>query len=855
MRKPGRHLVSVALVTAVAAGLVGSTFLFDLRPRLGLDLRGGLSVTLTAPSGTPPDQMDKAVDILRARVDRAGVAEPEISRESTSNVLIQLPGTEDPQRLLGLIGRTAQLQFRAVKRVVPPGDPAFSGLKVSDGEDPASPAVLVDKKGVRYELDKAELTGNDVRRGTATTDQSGAWQVLLDFKRAGARSWQSFTARLACNQGAGRQIAIVLDGRVELAPPLASGVSCNEGITGGQTQITGSFTQTEAKDLALVLTAGALPVKLTQSQVRAVSPTLGRDSLRAGLLAGAIGLVLVMLYVLVYYRALGLQTWFGLIIFSSIIYGLTGLFGALIGWNLTLSGIAGLIVSIGIAADSYIVFFERVKEEIHQGKTLHLSIDRGFKHAWRTMRTANTVTILAAVVLYFLAVGPVRGFALALGVATGLDLAITYLLTWPLAALLARNRFFADNRVMGMRRALEGAREGSAFLRKIYRSEFKVDFIGRRRLWFAVSALMVVISAVALIPGIRGLNYGIDFKGGSVYRASVDRSLTVTKVKEAMAAAGLQDPVVQIVRDRTTGRTQIQVQTRRSVTPVERARVTEAFARVAGVPPAQVGIDTVGEKWGASVTTRALRGLGLFLILTVLYMSWRLEPKMAAAGIVALVHDLIITAGLYALVGFEVTPATVIATLTILGFSLYDTVVVFDKVKENESALSRGRQTFSQIANESSNQVLMRSLSTSLTVLLPVGSLLFIGSALLGAGTLKDLSLALFIGVAVGAYSSIYLATPLLSVWKEREQRWALNRIRGDRPRVTLQEDQRRLMQGSAAGWEDSPGSNAPVGGGLGPADATTTGGSGGGTTRTAAAPRSQPRRNQSRAQRKKRRR
>lgn len=854
MRQLGRHLISVVLVTLVAAGMAGSTFLFDMKPRLGLDLRGGLSVTLTAPPGTPPDQMDKAVDILRARVDRAGVAEPEISRESTNNILIQLPGTGDPQRLLGLIGRTAQLQFRAVKRVIPPSDPAYAGLKPSGGEDPGKPAVLVGKKRVKYELDRAELTGDAVRRGTARTDESGNWQVLLDFKRAGSKSWLAFTARLACNQGVGRQIAIVLDGRVEIAPPLASGVNCNEGITGGQTQITGQFTQSEAKDLALVLTAGALPVKLTQSEVRAVSPTLGRDSLRAGLLAGAIGLALVMLYVLIYYRALGLQTWFGLIVFSSVIYGLTGLFGALIGWNLTLSGIAGLIVSIGIAADSYIVFFERVKEEIHQGRTLRASIDRGFKHAWRTMRTANTVTILAAVVLYFLAVGPVRGFALALGVATGLDLAVTYLLTWPLAALLARNRFFADNRVMGMRRALEGAREGRAFLRKIYRSEFKVDFIGRRRLWFAMSALMVIISAVALIPGVRGLNYGIDFKGGSIYRASVDRSLTVPKVKQAMTAAGLQDPVVQIVRDRTAGRTQIQVQTRRSVSPSERTRVTEAFARAAGIKPADVGIDTVGEKWGSSVTIRALRGLGLFLILTILYVSWRLEPKMAAAGIVALLHDLIITAGLYALVGFEVTPATVIATLTILGFSLYDTVVVFDKVKENESAGSRGRMTFAQIANDSSNQVLMRSVSTSLTVLLPVGSLLFVGSALLGAGTLKDLALALFVGVAVGTYSSIYLATPLLSVWKEREPRYALNRARRDRPKVRLPMDQPERRE-DAAGWEDSSGSNAPVPAGLGLPDPTRTGSSGAGTTRTAAAPRGHPRKNQSRAQRKKKRR
>jgi SecD/SecF fusion protein len=832
VKKSRRHWISVSVVLVLALGLLGSTFLFNLKPRLGLDLRGGLSVTLTAPEGTRSDLLDKAVEILRGRVDQAGVAEPEISRESTNNIFIQLPGSEDPERLLRLIGKTAQLQFRQVERVITPAEEDFDTTPVSETDDPEQPAVLVDDEGSKYQLGKAELTGEQVAKGVGRISPEGAWDVLVDFKRQGADKLAEFTGRLACEQGFKRRMAIVLDGKVESSPPMAETIVCNEGISGGSARITGNFDEQEAKDLALVLTAGALPVKLTQSEVRNVSATLGRDSLHAGLIAGAFGLLLVMLYVLFYYRTLGLQIWFGLAIFGAILYGLIVLFGELIGWNLTLAGIAGLIVSIGIAADSYIVFFERVKEEIHQGRSLRASIDRGFKHAWRTMMSANTVTILAALVLYFLAVGPVRGFALALGVATALDLAVTYLLTWPMAALLAQNHFFAENNVMGMRRALEGGEKEGSVLRKFYRSEFNVDFIGRRRLWFTLSGALVLVSLIALIPSIRGLSYGIDFEGGTVFSAPAPAKITVPQVQDALKEAGLASPVVQVSQDRTSGRAQVQVQTGKSLSETERERVSQALQKVTGAGPAEIAVESVGEKWGASITRKALRGLVVFLILTILYMSWRLEPKMAAAGIIALLHDLIITAGVYAIIGFEVTPATVIATLTILGYSLYDTIVVFDKVKEQQNATWNSKKSFAEIANEASNQVLMRSLSTSLTVLLPVGSLLFVGSILLNAETLKDLALALFVGVAVGTYSSIYLATPLLSVWKEREPKYAALRSREARQKAAAAPVPEEPEEES---YEEPEEEIQPV---------RTT-------ARTATAARSQPRKKQSRAKRK----
>ncbi|MEX2587436.1 MAG: protein translocase subunit SecD [Actinomycetota bacterium] len=776
MSKSNRHSITVLAVGILAAALFGSTFLLGLGPKLGLDLRGGLSVTLTAPEGTPEDELLQAVEILRQRVDRAGVAEPEISTQGSENVFVQLPGTDEPERLLELIGRTAQLQFRPVERILRPGDPEYETADVVETAPSEDAGVFVSgEDDLLYQLGPAEVTGDAIRQATAQPVELN-WHVLIDFNSADVGAWREFTGRLACNAGVQRQVAIVMDGVVESSPGISPNVMCNEGIE--ETSITGNFTEGEAKDLALVLTAGALPVELTQSEVRTVSATLGSDALKAGLLAGAIGLVLVMLYMLLYYRALGLQTWLSLIVFGMIIYGLVVYFGELIGWNLTLSGIAGLIVAVGIATDSNIVFYERIKEELHSGRSLRVAVDRGFASSWRTMRAANLITIMAALVLYVVAVGPVRGFAFALGMATALDLVLVYVLTWPLAALLARNRFFSDNPVLGMRRAMEGGAARGSFMNKMYRSDFKIDFIGRRRTWFTASAVLVAVSAVALIPAVRGLNYGIDFQGGSIYMAPVSTDVTAPQIIDAMSEAGLEQPLVQILEDRAGGNPQAQVQTSSNLEPDERSVVIEALTEVTGARSGEVNIEAVGEKWGANITVKALRGLGIFLLVAIGYISWRLEPKMAAAGILALLHDLVITAGIYAIVGFEVSPATVIALLTILGYSLYDTVVVFDRIQEEENLPANAKSSFAEIANSAANQMLMRSISTSLSTLLPVGSLLFVGSILLGAETLQDLALALFVGIIASAYSSIYLATPALSVWKEREPRYALAQAR-----------------------------------------------------------------------------
>jgi preprotein translocase subunit SecF len=308
---------------------------------------------------------------------------------------------------------------------------------------------------------------------------------------------------------------------------------------------------------------------------------------------------------------------------------------------------------------------------------------------------------------------------------------------------------------------------------RMYHGETSYDFVGRRRLWFSISAVVLLISVISLF--VPGLNFGIDFRGGAIFRVQPERPITEAQVREAVGPAA---EVVQVTEDDPV---QVSVQTEELSQP-EIARIRAELAEVAGVESNQVSTDSIGSKWGSTVSRRAIIALAVFLVVVTIYVSLRMEFKMAVAALVALVHDLIITAGIFALARFEVTPATVIALLTILGYSLYDTVVVFDKVRENTGALTAmSRTTYSEATNLAVNQTMMRSLNTSLASLLPILGLLLVGSFLLGAETLQDLALALFVGVAAGAYSSIFIAPPIVAMWKEKEPRYAQLRARVER--------------------------------------------------------------------------
>ena len=481
-----RYVVPLLVVFALVGVIWVVIAVKGLEPRLGLDLRGGSSVTFvpTNPRGGAPtqEQLDTTVDIIRNRVNSKGVAESEVNIEG-GNIVVSIPDVPNPDDVIAAVGTTAQLQFRPVTEIVASNDPKAKQdpFKAVDCTKPATytatdnpdkEVVLCardqagqlrpDANSPKLLLGKVALGGTDIssaRPQLATTGQAGVttgqWETQLNFSGRGGDRFRDLTGKAACNPEGDpkRNIAITLDAVVINYPPVASDVQCNQGISGGSAVITGQ-TQAEAENLAPLISSGALPLKLDPQSRTTVSATLGADSLHAGLIGGAVGLGLVFLYVLLYYRGLGLVIWVGLVIAAALNVGLVIIMGDLIGFTLTLAGIAGLIVAVGISADTYVVFFERLKDEVREGKTLRTSVDRGWQRSFHTLVSANAVSFLAALLLYIFAIGPVRGFAFTLGLATLIDFFAAWFFARPAVSLLTRTRLFQEGRFVGIRAAV-----------------------------------------------------------------------------------------------------------------------------------------------------------------------------------------------------------------------------------------------------------------------------------------------------------------------------------------------------------------------------------------------------------------
>ena len=486
-----RNFWYLTITLVVIIGSFVATLLWGNRPVLGLDLQGGISVVL-APVGNVKNQasVDKAVDIIRSRVDALGVAEPEISRQG-SNVIVDLPGVRDRNKALRLVGQTAELRFRPVLAIRPnettntsttskpkTSTTTAAGATTSSTdattttttqaplknstptEDTTGATVLLpgrSKDGkpsqIRYQLGPATITGKGVS-GAKAEFLGGAqgWVVNLSLKDDGATKFNQLAAASYQKQAPQNSVAIVLDGIVQSAPAFQT-----NNFSGGSVQISGGFSESDAKDLATVLQYGALPVQLKPSTSQSVSPTLGTDQLRAGIAAGIIGLALVALYMLLFYRVLGLVVIFGLMLAGMAIYTLISYLGSAIGLTLTLAGVTGLIVSVGVTVDSYVVYFEKLKDEVRTGRTVRSSVDRAFQKSFRTILAADFVSLIGAVVLYALAIGSVRGFAFFLGISVILDLLISYFFMHPLVYFMVQRAELVRVKKVGIAVGLDAA--------------------------------------------------------------------------------------------------------------------------------------------------------------------------------------------------------------------------------------------------------------------------------------------------------------------------------------------------------------------------------------------------------------
>ncbi len=835
-------LVVVALAVVAAMSIPGSPLKRDVT--LGLDLQGGLEVTLQA---VPPangkltsEDIDRSVSIMRNRVDKLGVAEPEIRKQGPDQISIQLPGVKDPAAAAQIIGKTAELEFFDLEgNLVPPSIDAATktpietdsvykllagqqalvqngdsdqwwlfnakkklvagpvstraaALRKHGGKVPEGYRLLAVPPGtvviscapgeicptrsgggvatkrlwylMRYDPPKVpEMTGADLKLSGTRQDfdpQTNEPIVNMQFTKAGAKKFAEITlleaqrGKLLTNTVGGgtpifQHFAIVLDREIRSWPQIdwqqyPGGISGSNGA-----QISGNFTVNEAKDLALVLQTGALPVKFVTLDQTAISATLGQDSLDQAKTAAIVGLLLVALFLLVIYRFLGLVAVIGLAIYIAFLYAAILLFNV----TLTLPGFAGLVLTLGVAADANVVIFERIKEEVRAGRSIRAAISTGYTKGFHTIVDANAVTAITALVLFAVATASVRGFALMLLIGTAISMLTAVVATRALLTVLSGFQWFDNPRFMG------------ATATEIPRWQ-RIDVVGRRRLWFILSLVAIGVSVVALL--VQGLNFGIDFKGGTQVRFATSSPVSLSAVRSQMGAIGRADAVVQ-GRGQSTGNdnyTQFEVRTEslsdREQAKLEGALTTRLDAKIEGV-------HNVSASFSRQILKGAIVAIIVSFALIALYVSLRYRWRFAVPILRTLLNDVLITLGVYALSGREVTASTVAALLTILGFSIYDTIIVFDRVRENIKLMPRA--SIATIANVSVWEVLRRSIVTTFITLVPIVALFLFGGA-----TLQDFAFAIMVGILIGAVSTIFIATPLLTVLMERDPEWARRR-------------------------------------------------------------------------------
>ncbi len=625
----------------------------------------------------------------------------------------------------------------------------------------AHPTPIGDPTAQFYVLkDHVALLGADITNPQQSTDQSGSPDVSFGFSSKGKNEFQSVTAAIAKRgnlvSGLGstlnQHFAVSLDNQLITVPSIdfkqfPDGIPADTGA-----DITGGFTISTAQDLATQLRLGALPINLKLISESQVSATLGKQALNQGLIAGLVGLALVAIFLIAFYRVLGLIATAGLLVYGIYFYALI----KLIPITLTLPGIAGLILTIGVAADANVVIFERVKEEIRDGRSIRQGIITGYRKGLTAIIDANVVTIMTAFILFVLATAEVKGFAFTLGIGTIVSLFTAVMATQAILMTMGNSRTISRPSALGA-----GGKQ----------RHWRFDFMGASKYFFSLSGVILLIGALAI--GGKGLNLGIDFTSGTRISVGLVRPATQQQVQSIFNSAGANNATVQAVTGNPAlGPHGFQISAKQ-LQPDKVASVRAALVARYGIlnNGNNFNSTSVGPTFGQTVANSAVIAIIASLLVITAYVALRFEWKFAIPVLIALMHDLLITAGVYSLTGREVTTATVAALLTILGYSLYDTIIVFDRVRENIPRMPRA--AFSQIVNRSMSEVLTRSIATTSCTLVPIIALLVFGGA-----TLQDFAFALLIGVASGAYSSIFIASPVLTHWKERELLYRTRRAR-----------------------------------------------------------------------------
>jgi SecD/SecF fusion protein len=726
-----KRLIAMVLTVTAITFSVWLAYPPSKKIALGLDIKGGTSFLIRLVGGDKEinkGMLDQAVEVIRKRVDYFGAGEPIISPVGNDRILVQIPGldTAKIQEARDQLSRVAKLEFRLVypdngerlkaidagKEVIPP-DYRIEVYKLptEENEKPHEERLLVKKK--------ADLGGNRVSESHAYFGNEG-WTVQLKFDSEGAKQFGRIT-----EQYKGHRFAIVLDGVIQSAPVI------RDAIYGGDAVITGRFTEKVARGLASVL-ENPLQTPVSIEEERSVSPTLGMDSIRASILAGLMGLAITLVCVLIYYKLAGLIACLALLVNIVLLIGAFQLIPG--GVTLTLPGIAGIILTIGLAVDASVLIYERLREEMALGKSLKIAVQTAYQKAFSSIFDANVTTLITAAILFWKASGPVKGFAisLTLGILASLFTAL----------IVGRNclGWFVDT----------GRVKRMSMLHLI--SSKNINFLGKGFLACMCSLALLIAGASAFY--LRGeKNFGVDFRGGDLITLSSPNTIDVGQVRDALKPLGLADASIQ--ESAQGGKNYITVRTPLNTSDKVEKQIIQAMP---GTSFKVEGSERVGALVGGELAKSSLVALGLGILGILIFVTFRFELSFAVGAIVALLHDVLMTVGVFALLGHELTLTMVGAVLTIAGYSINDTIVVYDRIREGLASGRRG--TIEQIMNESINQTLSRTILTSTVTLIPILCLFFFGGAVL-----RDFSLAIIIGVVVGTYSSIFIASPIVLWW------------------------------------------------------------------------------------------
>ena len=701
MKKVLAVLLTVLILAAAITSLTGVGPTFRDKIKLGLDFKGGVYVVMQAKTDATGAElatlMEQTQTIIEDRVNKMGLSEPVVTIEGEDKIRIELPGADDSDEAIETIGKTAQLQF-----VLGDGTVAVDGSMVDDAS-----------------------TGKD--------DQ-GMNAVNLEFDSEGAAAFEEATRRAysgeVVNSQTGavdKKIYIILDGEIISEPGVSSVIS------GGKAQITGNFSDDEMINLAMLIRGGALPVGLEEIQTSLIGPNLGIDSLNDSILAGAIGIGLILVFMLLMYWIMGVTADLALLLYVVIVFWIT----ALLSQVLNLPGIAGFILSVGMAVDANVIIFARIKEEYFSDKTLRVSVDTGFRRALTTIIDSQLTTLIAGVVLYELGTGPVKGFAVTLMIGIVVSVFTAVVVTQFLLKTTVDVKALAQPKVFGF-----------ASKRFMFKKEF--SFIKYRKYFYIISLTIILIGAASGL--LRGLNYGIDFTGGTMLQIEMGETVSVQEVQKVLSANDVDANVVHAGE----GNTQIIIKTTKAMDNEERQELLTSMQEKFGIDPKEDLI--TAEQFSASVgdllKSNAIKAVAIAMVFMLIYIIVRFEWKFGIAALVAVFHDILILCAFYSIFRIPINNPFIAAVLILVGYSINDTIVVFDRVRENLKLMKRSK--IEELLDKSINQTLVRSLMTSLTTVIAIIPLF-----ILGGTTLRDFTLPLIVGVTSGAASSIMIASPI----------------------------------------------------------------------------------------------